>query len=184
MIEIWKPVIGYEGLYEVSNLGRVKSLNYLKTGKEKILKERLHLGYNRVVLYKNGVGKNYGVHRLVWSAFNGPIPKGLVINHLNEIKNDNRLCNLEICTSKENTNYGTGKIRGGRNRTRYITLTEMENPSNILTISAKQGQELFGYASPQGILSTIYTAHRNGRNYANFKGKNYYFSHYSCKKDK
>lgn len=184
MIEIWKPVIGYEGLYEVSNRGRVKSLNYLRTGREKILKERIHQGYNRVTLFKNGVGKEHAVHRLVWNAFKGPIPKGLVINHLNEIKNDNRLCNLEICTSKENTNYGTGKVRGAGNRTRYITLIEVENPSNILTISAKQAQELFGYASPQGILSTIYRATNNGRNYANFKGKNYYFSRESCKKDK
>jgi hypothetical protein len=184
MIEIWKPVIGYEGLYEVSNLGRVKSLKYLKIGKEKILKERIHQGYNRVILFKNGIGKEHSVHRLVWNAFNGDIPKGLVINHLNEIKSDNRLCNLEMCTPKENSNYGTGKVRGAVNRTRYIKLTEMEDPSNVLIISAKEAQEQFGYTSPQGFLSTIYRAQRNGRNYANFKGKNYYFSHESCKEFK
>ena len=68
--EIWKPIKGYEGLYEVSNFGRIKSLNYNHTGKGKILKQnQIMNGYKLVMLYKDGNGKNYLVHRLVAEAF-------------------------------------------------------------------------------------------------------------------
>ena len=106
--EIWRDVVGYEGLYQVSNLGRVKSLNYHRSGKEGIMKPVLEdNGYYSVNLYKNGKVKKFSLHRLVVETFLGKIPNGLVVNHLNEIKSDNRLENLEICTQKENTNYGT-----------------------------------------------------------------------------
>jgi hypothetical protein len=95
----------------VSDFGRVKSLSY-NTKKEKILKTgRKGSGYVKVVLHKKGKRQDFLLHRLVWSTFNGPIPKGLVVNHLNEIKDDNRLENLEVCTQKENINYGTCKAR-------------------------------------------------------------------------
>jgi hypothetical protein len=110
--EIWKDVLGYEGLYQVSNLGQVKSLNYNRTGIERILKARLSKdGYYEVMLCKNGKGKSFRVHRLVVMSFIGEIPKGSVVNHLNEIRTDNRLENLEICTNKENINYGTSIAR-------------------------------------------------------------------------
>ena len=66
--EIWKPIKGYEGLYQVSNFGRVKSLKF---GKEKILKQSIDkkTGYLHVVLCKNGILKTYYVHRLVAEAF-------------------------------------------------------------------------------------------------------------------
>lgn len=110
--EIWKDAVGYEGLYQVSNLGRVKSLNFNHTGNERIMKPTLKkTGYYSVKLWKNGKSKHINVHRLVAEAFLGSIPKGLVVNHLNEIKTDNRLENLEICTIKENLNYGTCQTR-------------------------------------------------------------------------
>ena len=98
----------------VSNKGRVKSLgrwiNYKNKGKrweeEKILKPKIEKsGYQRVGLWKNG-GKWYQVHRLVYEAFVGDIPKGMQVNHINEIKSDNRLENLNLMTPKENTNWG------------------------------------------------------------------------------
>ena len=108
-VEVWRPILGFELLYQASNFGRIKSLKY---GKEKILKPRLgKRGYQMVQLYKDGKGKNYRIHRLVYEAFNDKIPKGLVVNHLNEIKTDNRLENLEICTNKENINHGTCRAR-------------------------------------------------------------------------
>ena len=68
--EIWKPIKDYEGLYEVSNLGRVKSLNYRGTGKEKILKNsECNNGYLLIGLVKNGKLKTFYVHRLVAEAF-------------------------------------------------------------------------------------------------------------------
>ena len=110
--EIWKDIPEYEG-YQVSNLGRVKSLERIDALghrlKEKILKPSIsHNGYYRVCLHKNSIGKMHVVHRLVWIAFNGPIPEGLQVNHINEIKSDNRLSNLNLMTPKENTNWGTG----------------------------------------------------------------------------
>lgn len=108
-VEVWKDVLGFQGIYQASNLGRIKSFKY---GREKILKPRINArGYFLVMLCKDGVQKNHYIHRLVYEAFNGKIPQGLVVNHLNEIKTDNRLENLEICTHKENINYGTCKAR-------------------------------------------------------------------------
>lgn len=110
--EIWKDVIEYEGLYQVSNLGRVKSLNYKHTGKERILKSiRNKDGYWKVALYKNGKRKTLSVHRLVVTAFIEPIPKGLVVNHIDENPANNCVENLEICTHKKNLNHGTCQAR-------------------------------------------------------------------------
>ena len=108
-VEVWRPILGFELLYQASNFGRIKSLKF---GREKILKPRLNkCGYHLVMLCKDGKGKNFRIHRLVFEAFNGKIPEGLVVNHLNEIKTDNRLDNLEICTQKENLNHGTRALR-------------------------------------------------------------------------
>lgn len=112
-IEIWKDIPNYEGIYQASNLGRIKSLERIDVRghrvKEKILKpSRDRYGYYQVVLCKNSKLKAYRVHRLVWSAFNGQIPENMQVNHINEIKSDNRLENLNLMTCKENINYGTG----------------------------------------------------------------------------
>ena len=107
--EIWKDIPNYEGIYQASNMGRVKSFYGLK---EKILKPKIsHNGYYRVALYKNSTQKWYQMHRLVWEAFNGQMPEGLQVNHINEIKTDNRLENLNLMTPKENCNYGSRNER-------------------------------------------------------------------------
>ena len=100
--EVWADVVGYEGLYCVSNMGRAKTLSFNKTGKERLLKMiDPGNGYCRITLGKKPVS----VHRLVWEAFNGPISNGLYINHKNRIKNDNRLVNLEVVTPRENQHH-------------------------------------------------------------------------------
>ena len=104
--ELWKMIPGYEGLYMVSDLGRVKSIRFEK---ERILKTDMSSGYLRVMLgRRNG---HFLVHRLVAEAFI-PNPDNLpCVNHINEVKTDNRVENLEWCTKKYNTNYGKGRER-------------------------------------------------------------------------
>lgn len=112
--EIWKPIEGYEGLYEVSNLGRVRSLNYNHTGKVKILSLRVNkYGYIQVGLYNNGKRKFYGVHRLVAQAFIPNQDNKTEVNHIDEDKTNNIVTNLEWCTASYNINYGTRNIRVG-----------------------------------------------------------------------
>lgn len=110
--EIWRPVKGYEGLYEVSSLGYVKSLNYHRTGKEKILKPAKNkYGYLFVALYRNGKRKMSKLHRLVAEAFI-PNPEGFKqVNHIDEDKTNNVVSNLEFCDCKYNNNFGTRNER-------------------------------------------------------------------------
>ena len=103
--EYWKSVVGYEGLYMVSNWGRVKSIKF---GKERILKPVTNSsGYLLVGLYKNNIEKKYSVHRLVAEAFI-PNPYNLPqVNHKDENKQNNVVSNLEWCTHEYNNTYGT-----------------------------------------------------------------------------
>lgn len=105
--EIWKPVAGYEELYEVSSLGRVKSLANNKSRKEKILKPYNDDGYLQVQLYRDGKRKFFKVHRLVAAAFI-PNPLGLPeVNHKDENPSNNVVENIEWCDRSYNVNYGT-----------------------------------------------------------------------------
>lgn len=122
--EIWKDVPNYEGLYQASNFGRIKSLPRVvnfgcayRLTKERFLKGGIVSGYLDVGLCKNGKIKHYYVHRLVWEAFNGAIPSGMDCNHINEIKTDNRLSNLNLMSRKENINWGTHNERSISTRT-------------------------------------------------------------------
>lgn len=103
--EIWKPIKGYEN-YEVSTLGRVKSIGNDKMRKEKILKPADDgRGYLFVVLYKNGNKKPCKIHRLVAETFIPNTDNLPCINHKDENKSNNSVCNLEFCTYKYNTHY-------------------------------------------------------------------------------
>jgi len=112
--EIWRDVKGFEGSYQVSSLGRIKSLKRKvkkldgeRTVNEKIFTERLNTGkYYTVGLYKNKKYYTFQVHQLVAIAFLNHTPNGydMVVNHKNFIRTDNRIDNLEIITNRENTN--------------------------------------------------------------------------------
>lgn len=109
MIEIWKDIKGYEGLYQVSNLGRVKSLpknrNSLEKG-EMFLKPYINKkGYFHVRLYKNTLSHDFLVHRLVGTHFIPNPDNKLQINHLINDKSNNRCSNLEWCTGTENVRH-------------------------------------------------------------------------------
>ena len=103
-IEIWKDVKGYESLYQVSNLGRIRSIkNGIKIKKQY---ERPN-GYMQVCLCQNGKITTYKTHRLVAEAFIPNINNLPEVNHKDENKINNCVDNLEWCTSSYNKNYGT-----------------------------------------------------------------------------
>ena len=104
-MEIWKNVKNFEGLYQVSNLGRVKSLNYNRTRKEKILKNKYDKGgYCQINLWKYGQMKHFLVHRLVAEAFIDNSNNKPCIDHIDGNRSNNRVENLRWCTYKENSN--------------------------------------------------------------------------------
>ncbi len=103
MKEVFKNVKGYEGLYQVSNLGRVKSFIKWRGKPERILKGRPDSkGYLNVVLYKDKKSKNFRIHKLVAFNFLKTGPSNLVVDHINNIKTDNRLINLQLITNRLN----------------------------------------------------------------------------------
>jgi hypothetical protein len=108
--ENWKDIIGYEGLYQISNIGNVKSLNFRNTKKEKILKKSLigpkRKQYFAVCLYKNPKQKVIKIHSLVANAFlNHSYNKTnkIVVDHINNNTLDNSLENLQLITHRENS---------------------------------------------------------------------------------
>jgi|26BtaG_2_1085354.scaffolds.fasta_scaffold18218_3 hypothetical protein len=129
MTEEWRPVVGYEGYYEVSDMGRVRSIDRVisrcdgtkEERRGKILSQfKDRYGYLGVSLNKNGKSKTFTTHRLVCESFLGsPVENSNQVNHMDGIKDNNRLSNLEWCTAEENTKHaidfgirGTGNYRG------------------------------------------------------------------------
>lgn len=96
MRELWMPILGYEDCYSVSNKGRVKRTADFGSLSGGFLAQRVKRhGYVSFHLCRDGIRKDRAAHRLVWEAFNGPLPDGKQINHINGKKTDNRLANLE-----------------------------------------------------------------------------------------
>lgn len=116
MQEIWKDIPGFEGLYQVSNFGKIKSLNYARHKvaqdiKPTYTKDR----YLKVILHKCGYRKTVPIHRLVCEAFVSKVEGKEEVNHINGDKEDNRAINLEWVTHLENVRHSKTVLkRGGR----------------------------------------------------------------------
>src|SRR5437867_710956 len=93
--EDWRPVVGFGEGYEISNLGRIRRIRYLRPW-------RMRNGYLHIPLVRSGVQTHRYVHRLVAEAFIDPIADKMEVNHINGVRDDNRVENLEIVTKSRN----------------------------------------------------------------------------------
>lgn len=164
--EEWKDIEGYFGLYQISNLGNIKSLGNgnSNNSKEKILKTaKLKNNYLRVILSKDGKRKTHLVHRLVAEAFI-PNPNNYEqINHRDEQKTNNASSNLEWCTPKQNTNYGTRNQRVAEKLSKQVICVE----TGKIYHSIQQIQRQLGFAHQ--CISAVCTGKRKTYKGLHFK---------------
>jgi hypothetical protein len=148
--EIWLDVIGYEGLYQVSNLGNVRSI---KNKKPRLLKAFVNKnGYKYVGLCKDAIKKDYTNHRLVLLNFLPNKKNKRTVNHINGIKTDNRLCNLEWATDSENGKHAFKiglkiSIKGEKCYSAKLTEKKvMEIKNNYSHLTKKEIGKIYGVA--------------------------------------
>lgn len=159
-MEVWKDIKGYEGMYQVSNYGNVRSLDYRRMGAIKVLKPfNDKYGYKAICLVKNKQKHTFTVHRLVAIAFISNPNNYPCVNHKNEIRDDNRVENLEWCTVKYNTNYGGCLEKRSLNNPRSKTVIMNGLKFHSISMAAKYFSE---------DVSSLHNAFRRGR--TTFKG--------------
>ena len=134
MKEVWKDIEGYEGLYQISNLGRVKRVTtgrILKGGKDRG-------GYLIVSLYKNNIESKKLIHRLVAQAFIPNTENKPQVNHIDEDKTNNMVSNLNWMTAKENSNHGTHNERMSKTKSIPIIVTDIKTGESTEFNSGKE----------------------------------------------
>lgn len=145
-MEQWRDIKGFEGIYQVSDLGRVKALNYHREGKERIMVGIKHkTGYLMVNLCRDGKQKLYGIHQLVADAFISN-PDGLpMVNHKDESRDNNVASNLEWCDCKYNNNYGTRNERIAKALCKPVYQYTMDGSLVRSYTSIKEASQQTGY---------------------------------------
>ena len=151
MTETWKYIPGYDGIYSVSNMGRVRSESRFdsigRRIEERIMRQGKHKdGYAQIDLLKDGKRIKMLVHKAVMLAFVGECPDGCEVNHINEDKTDNRLENLEYITHLANTRHGTGRERAIAGIKKPVIAT-MPDGKEIRYASAKDAGNALGVNS-------------------------------------
>ena len=136
-IEEWRPAVGWEGLYEVSNQGRVKSLakswisanGSVRTKEETPKAVRKNKGYLITTLHKQAKATTVSVHRLVADAFIPKIKGKSIVNHIDSNRSNNNVCNLEWVTTKENVTHallkGNMKMNGSKNKSSVLVESQV-----------------------------------------------------------
>ena len=152
--EIWMPVNGYEGIYEISNLGNVKSLGrYVAANRGGVRYVKEHLlslarsknGYYAVVLSMFGKRKMASVYRLVAESFIPNPNHYKEVNHKDENKHNNNVLNLEWCDRKYNANYGTGVERCARQKWKPVIMIDSISNLPLQTFpSAREAEKMTG----------------------------------------
>lgn len=173
-MEIWKPVEGYENMYEISNYGRVKSLSR-KALDGRVLKESIIKGgyfgngYQFVCLRKNGMNKNYLVHRLVAKAFVPNEHQYPNVNHIDGVKTNNHHSNLEWCTQSYNLRHAIkiGLVESQCKIRREVVINNGD--CNIVFESMKGCASFFGFK--KGWLHNRLRKFGNNFNYNGWKIK-------------
>lgn len=145
--EFWKDVEGYESYYQISNLGRVKSLDrYIKNryGSERLCKGKIlnskinKWGYREISLSKDNIQRTYRINRLVAKAFLDDYSEQLEVNHKDENKINDNYLNLEMMTSKENCNYGSRNEKILEKKQKAIIQLSKDNEFIKIWKSAKE----------------------------------------------
>jgi len=146
LIEEWKDIKEFGNKYKVSNLGRVKSLRFKSTIRELILKAQLdNKGYYYIMLRDGKISKVFHIHRLVALYFIGTPEKGYVVDHINNISNDNRLSNLQIITTRENRSKDSFNKTGLTG----VTFKPKQNKYNAVIRIGKKAYSLKMYNTAQ-----------------------------------
>ena len=173
MKEIWKDIEGFEGYYQVSNMGRVKSLERIRIAnngksetaqfpvKEKILSvSKQTQGYSQVSLCKNGTQKSYRLNRLVANTFIHNPENKPEVNHIDGNKDNNRVDNLEWVTSAENQKH---KVENGLVKPYRRPILQIDDNGNVVAEygSIKEAAETLNYS--KGNICSACNGKRNGR---------------------
>ena len=159
MTELFKDINGYDGLYQISNFGNVKSLHTINSSKKDISgirKSQTHKnGYKFICLYKDSVGSQFRIHRLVADAFLTNEYNYAQVDHIDGDKNNNKVSNLRWCSLHQNMSFENRKTQ--KNYSKFVGVSFDKNINKFKATIKKNGVSKFlGYYSDENEASKAY----------------------------